>query len=146
MAWFATIYRELWLWSLRALAPETLSDFCLGKPLLKILATPLPHSIPFLPVHLLWIHILLLPASCISVSGFADGRPRWLFTNGSSVICMRSQCLFWVGFFEAKLTFGGKKKYSLESNAFCSQFISFPYSFASHQVYAAYLSFKQLST
>lgn len=38
-------------------------------------------------------------------------RPRWLSTNGSSVICVKSQCLFWLDFF-LKLNwpfFRGKK-------------------------------------
>lgn len=109
----------MWLWSLWVLAPST---FCLGKPLLRNSGNPpssLPHpSSPHLP--LANTH----PSAGQLHIRVCRRRPRWLFTNGSSVICVKSQCLFRVIFF-FKLNWPLEKKpHSTESSAVCSQFIS----------------------
>lgn len=90
-------------------------DFCLGYTSARNSGNclpSLPHtSSPSRPL----VNTHPSPADQLHIR-VCRRRPRWLCTNGSSVICTKSQCLseqvFFCFFFEAK--------HSIESNVFCS--------------------------
>lgn len=139
MPWFAKISEAVIMSFARHCSLNILSDFCLAKSLLGILAIPLPHSpSPLLPVHLQWIHILLLATGCIP--GLTDQGPGGSSLTAPLLSVGRASALFWVDFLEAKLTYRGKKCILQKAVLCCPVLSFFPYSFAFHQTYPAYLS------
>lgn len=90
MPCFAKIYGEPWLWVFQATAPFI--DFCLGYTSARNSGNSLPSlphtSSPGRPL----VNTHPSPADQLHIR-VRRRRPRWLYTNGSSVICMKSQCL-----------------------------------------------------